>query len=214
MSVQIGLTGGIGSGKSTVARLWAELGAHVVDSDAIARQLTMPGGGGMPALLAEFGTDVLAADGSLDRPMMRDRMLRDPAAKLRLEAILHPLIRQEVQAQAGLAQPGQPVVLDIPLLVESGDWADRVDFVLVVDCLEETQVGRVVKRSAWSETQVRAVMARQASRSARLAVADAVIFNEGKDLDMLRTEVNLLWQRWCGTLSPGGTLAVKQSNLC
>ncbi|NDY93704.1 dephospho-CoA kinase [Ideonella sp. TBM-1] len=205
---RIGLTGGIGSGKSTVARLLAGLGALVVDTDAIARGLTLPGGAAMPAITQRFGAAAVAADGALDRDYMRGLILRDPAAKVALEALLHPLIGQAAEAQAAQAAPGQVVVFDVPLLVETGTWRQRVDRVLVVDCEPDTQRRRVQARSGWAPEVVQAVMDRQASRGQRLAVADAVIDN-GADvsLDTLAQQVRQIWQDWRQfPCPPGGAL--------
>ena len=195
MSLRIGLTGGIGSGKSTVARLLAENGAVLVDTDAIARALTLPGGAAMPALAAEFGAGMLAADGALDRERMRERVFADPPAKGRLEAILHPMIGAETERQAALAGT-LPVVFDVPLLTESAHWRERVDRVLVIDCREATQVERVMRRSGWPADAVQRVITLQATRGARRAIADAVIFNEGLTPDALADEVRVLWGLW------------------
>ena len=193
----LGLTGGIGSGKSTVASVLVGLGAHLVDTDAIARALTQAGGAAMPALQAAFGPQAMAADGALDREHVRGLAFADPSAKRRLEAILHPLIGQEAQRQAALAQ-GRPVVFDVPLLTESSHWRARVDRVLVVDCLESTQVARVARRPGWDQATALRVVAQQASRPARRAIADAVIFNDGLDLPALQAEVAALWWAWMG----------------
>jgi dephospho-CoA kinase len=191
----VGLTGGIGSGKSVVARRLVALGADLVDTDAIARQLTEPGGAAIEALRDAFGVDCIDPRGALDRAWMRERAFTDDQVRVRLEAILHPLIGGRVQAAAATARAAI-LVFDVPLLVESGRWRSRVDRVLVVDCDEATQVDRVVRRSGWSPAQVSAVIRRQASRSARRAVADAVIVNEGQDLDALHREVDALAQAW------------------
>ena len=191
----LGLTGGIGSGKSTVASALVALGAHLVDTDAIARALTQAGGAAMPALHASFGPQAVAADGALDRAYMRQLAFSEPDAKRRLEAILHPLIGQEAQRQAALAQ-GRPLVFDVPLLTESSHWRARVDRVLVVDCLESTQIARVAQRPGWDEAAARQVVMQQASRPARRAIADAVIFNDGLDLHALQAEVAALWAAW------------------
>lgn len=198
----IGLTGGIGSGKSTVAMLLVDCGAYLVDADAIARSLTLAGGAAMPALAAEFGAAAVAADGSLDRVHMRALAFADAGAKARLEAILHPLIGQESRRQA--AQAGaRPVVYDVPLLTESSHWRARVARVLVVDCSADTQVARVVKRPGWTETAARSVVAQQASRPARRAIADAVIHNDGITLAGLQAQVQALWALWFGGPSNG-----------
>jgi dephospho-CoA kinase len=201
--LRIGLTGGIGSGKSTVAALLAARGALVIDTDALARELTAAGGAALPAIAERFGADTIGPDGALDRARMRERVFADPAAKAALEAILHPLIGELTQARAAAGAPGQVRVFDVPLLVESGRWRDRVDRVLVVDCRVETQVERVMRRNGWPEAQVRAVIAAQASREARRALADAVILNDGIDLDTLRTEVDAVWSRWTGVSTTG-----------
>ncbi len=196
--LRIGLTGGIGSGKSTVAAMLAGHGALVIDTDALARELTAPGGAALPAIATRFGADALGPDGALDRARMRARVFADPSAKAALEAILHPLIGALTEARAAAGAAGQVRVFDVPLLVESGRWHDRVDRVLVVDASVETQVARVMQRNGWPEAQVRAVIAAQASREARRAVADAVILNDGIDLDTLRAEVDAVWSRWVG----------------
>lgn len=196
MSLRIGLTGGIGSGKSTVAAMLAELGAHVVDTDAISRQLTSTGGAALPAIAQSFGAQMIDASGALDRRQMREQVFQDPSAKARLEAILHPLIGEQTRREAGAAAPGQVVVFDVPLLAESPVWRSRVDKILVVDCTEDTQIQRVVQRSGWTEAEVRRVLAQQASREQRQAIADAVILNEQLTLDALRAAVRAIWQGW------------------
>ncbi|MDM0088444.1 MULTISPECIES: dephospho-CoA kinase [unclassified Variovorax] len=193
--MRIGLTGGIGSGKSTVAALLVQCGAVLVDTDAIARAIAQPGGAAMPAIEAAFGPGVLAADGGLDRARMRAIVFSDTGARKRLEAILHPLIALETERQA-VAAAGAPIVFDVPLLVESKRWRGIVDRVLVVDAREATQLQRVVARSGWTPEAVQAVIAQQAPRSARRAAADAVIHNDGLDLQQLAREVQQLWARW------------------
>jgi len=193
---RIGLTGGIGSGKSTVAGLLVAQGAVLVDTDAIARRIAQAGGIAMPALEATFGRGVIAPDGGLDRAAMRQIVFADAGAKLRLESILHPLIGTETQRQAAAAGEDAVVVFDVPLLVESGRWRAIVDRVLVVDATEATQLQRVVARSGWTPEAVNAVIAQQASRRARRAAADAVIFNESLTLVELETEVQGLWKQW------------------
>lgn len=193
----LGLTGGIGSGKSSVASAFVSLGAQLVDTDAIARALTQADGAAMPALRATFGPQALAADGALDREYMRQLAFGDTGAKRRLEAILHPLIGEEALRQAALAG-ARPVVFDVPLLAESSHWRGRVDRVVVVDCPEGTQVARVAQRPGWNENAARSVVAQQASRAARRAIADAVIFNDGIDMPALHAEVAMLWRAWTG----------------
>ena len=192
--LRIGLTGGIGSGKSTVATLLASLGAAIVDTDRIARELTLPGGAGIAPLQAAFGDAAIAADGSLDRARMRELAFADATAKERLEAILHPLIGMEVEREAMSANPAPAIVFDVPLLVESRRWRSRVGRVWVVDCTEQRQIERVVARSGWREDQVRAALAQQASRAARRASADAVIDNDHLSLAELASEVRELWE--------------------
>ncbi|HJV59972.1 MAG TPA: dephospho-CoA kinase [Albitalea sp.] len=201
--LRIGLTGGIGSGKSTVAGLLAAHGAAIIDTDAVARRLTLPGGSAIPAIRETFGTDFIDGTGAMDRERMRALAFADPAAKRRLEAILHPLIGTETEREAA-ADIRAVKVFDVPLLVESQRWRAIVDRVVVVDCDESTQVQRVVQRAGWSEPTVRAVIAQQAPRRARLACADAVLRNEGLTLDQLGAEVAALWARWCPTGSPEG----------
>jgi dephospho-CoA kinase len=194
--LQIGLTGGIGSGKSTVAAMLVAHGAVLIDTDAISRGLTLPGGLAIEPLRAAFGNDLITPDGAMDRARMREHVFADPTAKARLEGILHPLIGLECNRQADAA--GDAVrVFDVPLLVESARWRARVDRVLVVDCREEVQVARVLARSAWARDTVLAVIGQQASRAARRAAADAVIFNDGIGLEELAAEVATLWQLWC-----------------
>ena len=159
-------TGGTGSGKSTVAPLLVDRGAHLVDTDAIARALTQAGGAAMAALAAEFGAAAIAPDGALDRAYMRQLAFADAGAKARLEAVLHPLIAQEARRLAGQAGL-RPVVFDVPLLTESSPWRARVDRVLVVDCAAQTQMARVAQRPGWSDDAARSVMAHQAPRAAR-----------------------------------------------
>lgn len=197
----VGLTGGIGSGKSTVARMLVEEGAAVVDTDAIARALTAPGGAALPALAEAFGGEVIGADGALDRDRMRARVFADPAERRRLEAILHPLIQREALEQARAherVQPGRTVVFDVPLLAESGHWRQRVDRVLVVDCEVPTQIERVQARNGWPAEAVQRVIDQQSSREHRRAMADAVILNDGLSLEQLRAEVRAVWRRWLG----------------
>lgn len=192
---RIGLTGGIGSGKSTVAAVLAQLGAVLVDTDAIARALTAPGGRALPELAHAFGEAVIGADGALDRDQMRTLVFADAAQRKRLEGILHPLIGQESDRQAQAAAQ-HPIVFDVPLLAESAHWRQRVDRVLVVDCSERMQVQRVMQRSGWTEDAVQRVIAQQAPRARRRSIADAVIHNEGLTLAQLQGEVAALWAQW------------------
>ena len=193
---RIGLTGGIGSGKSTVAQMLVDCGALLVDTDAISRSLTAAGGGGIEAIRNRFGPEFIDATGALDRARMRELVFREPTAKLSLEQLLHPLIGEETNRQAALALPGQTVVFDVPLLVESGRWRSRVDAVLVVDSSPATQIERVVARSGLERAQIESIIASQASRSDRLAAADFVICNDGLTLEQLRHTVQDLWTSW------------------
>ncbi len=190
----VGLTGGIGCGKSTVAELFAGLGATIVDTDAIAHSLTAPHGAAMPAILAEFGPDFATPDGALDRARMRSLVFTDAGARGRLEAILHPRIRDATAAAAAIAT-GPYVIFAVPLLIESGTWAGRVSRVLAVDCSEDTQVARVMQRSGLSADQVRAIMATQVTRAQRLAAADDVIDNDD-GLEALLPQVTRLHERY------------------
>ena len=194
----LGLTGGIGSGKSTVAALLAACGAHRVDVDAIAHALTRPGGGAIADLREAFGDDAIDATGALDRDRMRALVFTDPGAKARLEAILHPLIGRQALAEAEAARPEQAVVFDVPLLTESRHWRTRVQRILVVDCDEATQIERVAARPGWSRDAAARVIAQQASRPARRAIADAVIHNVGLTLPALEAEVRALHDHWFG----------------
>jgi dephospho-CoA kinase len=183
----VGLTGGIGSGKTTVADMFAAHGASVIDTDQIAHSLTAPHGAAMPALLAEFGDDFATPDGALDRAKMRRLVFSDPGARARLEAILHPKIRDATAAAAAIAG-GPYLIFAVPLLIESGSWRERVDRVLVVDCPESLQVERVMTRNGLQEAQVRAIMAAQATREQRLAAADDVVLNDD-GLELLAPQV-------------------------
>ena len=185
----VGLTGGIGSGKSTVADLFAAHGVPLVDTDLIAHRITAPHGLAMPQIAAEFGAAFVAADGSLDRARMRELVFSDDGARKRLEAITHPLIRAETKREQREAQ-GPYVIVVVPLLVESGSWKGRVNRVLTVDCSVETQISRVMSRNGFSRDQVLAIIARQATREARLAAADDVIDNDNTPLDALKAQVD------------------------
>ncbi|MFM0326265.1 dephospho-CoA kinase [Caballeronia glebae] len=197
----IGLTGGIGSGKSTVADLFAARGVPLIDTDLIAHQITAPGGVAMPLIASEFGDDFIAADGSLDRAKMRALVFADDTAKARLEGIVHPLIRAETERQRIAAQGAYHIVV-VPLLVESGEWASRVSRVLVVDCPVETQIERVMRRNGFTREQVLAIIAKQASREARLAAADDIVVNdEAATLDALAQQVDTLHARYLALAS-------------
>jgi dephospho-CoA kinase len=189
------LTGGIGSGKSVVASMLVQRGALLVDTDAIAHELTAPGGAAMPAIEERFGRSVVRGDGGLDREAMRQLAFTGSDTRRALEQILHPLIGDEALRRADDAD-GHCVVFEVPLLVESAHWRDRVDRVVVVDCSEATQVARVSHRSGWTAAAVRRVIDSQAPRARRRASADAVVFNDGIDLAALAAEVGAIAQAW------------------
>ncbi len=192
---RLGLTGGIGSGKSTVAALLVDKGATLIDADALSRASTAAGGSAMPAIRATFGDAFVDAHGALNRERMREHVFADPSAKARLEAIVHPVVRAEIDRQCALLAQGV-ALLDLPLLVESGAWRERVDAVWVVDCEPETQIQRVMHRNGWTRAQVEAVLASQASREARLAAANAVIANGANTtLSDLQLQVANMWEQ-------------------
>jgi dephospho-CoA kinase len=186
----VGLTGGIGCGKTTVADLFAARGAAVIDTDQIAHSLTAPQGAAMPALIAEFGAEFATTEGALDRAKMRALVFSDPGARARLEGILHPRIR-EATAAAALLATGPYVMFVVPLLIESGTWRERVARVLAIDCPEEVQVARVMARNGLDEGQVRAIMAAQVTRAQRQAAADDIILNDD-GLEALTPQVERL----------------------
>jgi len=189
---RIGLTGGIGSGKSTVAGMLAAKGAAVIDADAISRSLTAPGGRAMAAIVQIFGPKMVDAHGAMDRQAMRDVVFQNPQAKQELEAIIHPLVSQITaeQTQTAVQSGLRVLVFDVPLLVESGErWRKQVDQVIVVDCDAQTQQERVMVRSGLTAEEIDRIMALQASRAQRLACADQVIFNQGLTLTELEAQV-------------------------
>ncbi len=194
MSFVVGLTGGIGSGKSAVANLFAAHGVAVVDTDVIAHELTGAHGAAMPAIAAQFGDSLLGPDGRLNRAAMRQLVFSDASAKSRLEAILHPLIRRESEQRCQSAQSPY-VLLVVPLLLESGAYRQYVKRILVVDCAETTQIARVMARSGLDAEEVRAIMETQASRALRCAAADDVVVNEA-DLASLSAQVDDLHRRY------------------
>lgn len=189
--LRAGITGGIGSGKSTVAAMLVSAGAELIDADAISRRLTAAGGAAISSILQQFGPALVTSAGALDRDAMRELIFSNPDAKRQLESIIHPLVSQACAAQAGqAAAAGKPCALfDIPLLVESGRWRQQLDLVLVVDCLEATQISRVMQRSGWTAEAVQKVIAAQASRAQRMAAADIVIYNDGVSLVELQAAV-------------------------
>ena len=193
-SVRVGLTGGIGSGKSTVAAMLRKLGAFVVDADAVSHTATASNGAALPGIVSFFGAEFLDSKGALNRHKIRETIFKDPTAKSKLEQILHPLIRREMLAEADVASSrGAPcVVFDIPLLVESEAWRNFVNSVLVVDCTPEKQVRRVKERSGFSDEMVQSVISAQATRHDRLQAADIVLFNDDCSLEQLSTCVQAI----------------------
>lgn len=198
---RIGLTGGIGSGKSTVAEHFLRQGCAIVDADAIARSVAHPGGSALPALLAAFGPELVSLEQGLNRAAMRELVFHKPALRVQLESVMRPFILQGIADAAQLAQADsvtQAIVFDIPLLVENlPQWQPLLDCIVVVDCSPETQIARVLARassSGWTRTQVEGVIAAQATRAARLAAADFVIENEGISLAELQLRSEAVWR--------------------
>lgn len=185
---RVGLTGGIGSGKSTVANVLQECGATVLDADHISRMCTQAGGAAMPDIRHHFGDAFVAEDGSMDRDRMRTHVFANPQAKQRLESIIHPRVHEELERLVQTSR-ADCVVFDVPLLVESGRWRSRLDTVLVVDCAYETQIARVMARNGWPRHQVETVIAQQSPRAQRLVSADGVLWNDGIDLPTLQALV-------------------------
>ncbi|MFC4523261.1 dephospho-CoA kinase [Cupriavidus pinatubonensis] len=207
--LEIGLTGGIGSGKTRVADMFAARGAAIIDTDLLAHEITAPGGQAIPALVEAFGPQCLRPDGAMDRDAMRAVVFADPAAKARLEGITHPLIRELTTSRAAeIAHAGEHpyLIYVVPLLVESGAWLNRVGRVLVVDCSEDTQIARVMSRNGFSREQVLAIMARQATRAQRLAVAHDVIDNDGP-VEALTAQVDQLDHTYRALSAAGVTQA-------
>lgn len=205
MTLLIGLTGGIGSGKTSAAGLFAELGAEIIDTDAIAHQLTRPGGAAIEAIRQAFGAGFITPDGALDRTRMRARVFSDLQERRRLEGILHPLIRQDADARIA-ASHAPYVLLIVPLLLETGAYRQTIDRLLVVDCNTEVQIARAMGRSRLSRDEVLAIMGAQASRETRLAAADEVIANNG-DFEDLKHQVAALHEKYL-------SLARRQKSTC
>lgn len=200
---KLGLTGGIGSGKTHVANLLASWGATVIDTDLIAHQLTGPGGAAIDAIRASFGSGVIDPQGALDRGRMRELVFSDPERRVELEGIMHPRIAQEVLRQAHEAT-GIYSVFVVPLLIESGRWRDRIDRLCVVDCEEETQIARVQARSGIPIETIRKIMAAQVTRAERLAAADDIITNMATTtLTDLEKQVLVLHKGWCNLAKSG-----------
>ena len=187
----VGLTGGIGSGKTTVAHMLAGCGATIIDADSISRSLTEAGGAALMPIKQVFGEEVIGADGALNRGAMREIVFTQPASRTKLEAIIHPLVQMRMSAAIQNA-PTDVVVLDIPLLVESPRWRKQIDLIVVVDCNVETQVSRVMQRNGWAASTIEAIIQSQATRGDRLKAADVVIFNEKSNLSILKNQVNSL----------------------
>ena len=196
--VRLGLTGGIGSGKSTIATLFEQHGAILIDADAISRQVTAAGGKAIKPIADSLGTQFITSDGALDRTLMRQASFADKAVRAKLEAIIHPLVGEESArlASEAVRTNAQCVVFDIPLLVESRTWRQRVDQVLVVDCVAEVQIQRVMARNGVTRDDVMKIIASQATRLARLRAADLVIFNAGPSLEQIALEVQQIAQRF------------------
>jgi dephospho-CoA kinase len=195
---RLGLTGGIGSGKSTVAGMFIDLGATVIDADAISKNLTASHGAAIVAIKLQFGEAMVSADGSLDRNRMRDLIFTDASAKKQLENIIHPLIKLEMQRQdlSAVASGAQLIVYDIPLLVESPNWRPILDKVLVIDCLEQTQINRVMVRNTLQQEDVKKILANQASRKIRNCAADILIFNDSITVEQLQEQVKQVVQHF------------------
>lgn len=197
-TLRLGLTGGIGSGKSTVGRMLVDRGAILIDADALSRATTAVGGAAIPLIEKAFGANAIGADGALNRDAMRTLVFNDPGAKMRLESIIHPLVSQEIAAQAQAAEDASAalIVFDIPLLVESGHWRQSLHRVLVVDCQESTQVARVAARNGLPVADVEKIVSAQAPRAKRLAAADVVLYNDGLSLDQLARETGEIATRF------------------
>ena len=191
LRVRIGLTGGIGSGKSTVSAELGQMGATIADADAVSRSVTGSNGSAIPALTTAFGSSILSSNGALDREQMRRLIYSNPASKIQLEAIVHPLVRTEIQRQSILAETNgaRCIVFDIPLLLETAYWRRMLHRILVIDCTEETQISRVVQRDGLSAEQVQHMVLAQVSRLDRLQAADMALFNDGISPQILALRV-------------------------
>ena len=196
--LRLGLTGGIGSGKSTVAKMIAQQGAVLIDADAISRRVTAAGGQAIKPIADILGVQYITSDGALDRAMMRQASFTDKAIRGKLEAIIHPLVGEESArlASDAVRANAQCIVFDVPLLVESRSWRQRVDQVLVVDCVEEVQIQRVMARNSITREDVMRIIKSQATRAVRLRAADLVIFNAGPNLEQIALEVQQMAQRF------------------
>jgi len=194
----VGLTGGIGCGKSTVANLFEELGAKIIDTDVIAHQLTQTKGKAIPMICSAFGSEFVKNDGALNRDKMRKFIFSDPAAKQRLEEILHPLILEQVKAQLLQLHTSPYTIIVVPLLLESPAFQQLIQRILVVDCNENTQTDRVISRSSMSETEINRIITQQAPRAEQLQIADDIIHNDS-DMNNLVTQVTALHERYLNT---------------
>ncbi len=196
--VRVGLTGGIGSGKSIVAQLLVQLGATLIDADAISRSVTARKGSAIASISATFGPEFVTADGAMDRDKMRQASYADAAFRQRLEAIVHPLVGAESARQeaAAVARHARCIVFDVPLLVESHRWRQQVDLVLVIDCIADVQISRVTRRSGLDRSTIEKIIAVQASRAERVRAADIVMFNAGDSREQLAHEVGQLTHRF------------------
>ncbi len=190
-AVRLGLTGGIGSGKSTVATFLKARGATLIDADAISRASTAPGGAAIEPITVHFGPKILDVTGALDRNAARQQMFSDASIKSLLESIIHPIVRAEIARQSSLAERNQAacIVFDIPLLVESGHWRETLNRILVVDCLQSTQLARVTQRSSLAPDDILKIIANQATRTQRLGIADVVVYNDAITIDQLEHTV-------------------------
>jgi len=206
---KLGLTGGIGSGKTTVAGILSRLGARVIDADAISRNVTAAQGVAIEPIATAFGSRSIGADGALDREWMRNLVFNDKTAKLRLEHIVHPLVTQQIEFHTNLAKADEVrcLVLDIPLLVESGYWRKTLDHILVVDCTVTTQIERVLRRSGLSQSEVEKIIKAQASRLWRRQAADFVVFNDCKSLDEIGGELAWMGEQFGLSSPPPGNCA-------
>jgi dephospho-CoA kinase len=195
--VRIGLTGGVGSGKSTVSRILQTCGTTIIDADSISRTLTAANGAAIPSISAALGTEFIGRDGALNRDHMRERAFKEPLIKSKLQSILHPLIREEILDQATIASSisSRGIVFDIPLLVESKIWRSTFDWIIVIDCSLETQLQRVTKRSGWTTSMVKSVASSQATREYRLSAADFVLCNDTISLEQLAVQVQAIAHR-------------------
>jgi dephospho-CoA kinase len=191
LRVRIGLTGGIGSGKSTVSAQLRQMGATIVDADVISRSVTGSNGSAIPALTAAFGSSILSSNNALDRARMRRLIYSNPASKIQLEAIVHPLVQTEMQHQSTLAEANGPccIIFDVPLLLETAYWRRMLHRILVIDCTEQTQISRVMQRDGLSAEQVQRVVLAQVSRLDRLQAADIALFNDGISPQILALRV-------------------------